>query len=436
MSLFGKNRAVGLMDVIRCDEPSYIIWKWKPTISELQNRENAVRLGSSLRVKESEVAVFVSKQKNGLIYDYIEGPFDGIISTKNLPIITDIIGLAYDGESPFQAEIYFINLAKIIQIKFGVPFFEVYDPRFLDFGVPVAVRGTISFSISDYRAFIKLHRLTEFTLDAFQRQVRDAVSRYVKDVVANAPAANNIPIVQLETKTSLINDAIELYISDRLKDNFGVDVSSVDIGAIEIDKASEGYRQLMAVTRDITIEKVQAEKIDYVERLRIQREEEQYAKHKATQTANIGAVQLETQAEIGLAGANALSNIGASGIGNVDLGGNSGVGFNPIAMMAGVTLGGAVGHNIAGAMNGIVSNPVQPTQMTPPPIPEAVYNVAQNGKPTGPYSISSLIQMAQTGQIKADTLVWKPGMNSWSAISAMAELSDVLSAIPPDLPLE
>lgn len=81
---------------------------------------------------------------------------------------------------------------------------------------------------------------------------RDAVVRYVKDVVSNVPAQNDIPVIQIETKTSQINDTIELFIKDRFIDNFGVVVSSVDIGAIEIDKSSEAYRQLMSVTKDVT----------------------------------------------------------------------------------------------------------------------------------------------------------------------------------------
>lgn len=248
MALFGKPKAGGFMDEIRCDEPSYLIWKWHPVGSEQgdNNRENAIRWGSSLRVKDGEVAVFVYKQKDGTMQDFIEGPFDKKIETNNFPVLTSIVGLAYAGGTPFQAEVYFINLANIIQVKFGVPFFDVYDPRFLDFGVPVAVRGTISFKINDYKEFIKLHRLNTFNLDDFQRQIRDAVSRYVKDTVTNAPAANNIPVIQLESKTSQINDAVEYNIGERLKDTFGVTVSGVDIGAIEIDKSSDGYRQLMA----------------------------------------------------------------------------------------------------------------------------------------------------------------------------------------------
>lgn len=433
MALFGKTKSGGFMDEIRCDEPSYLIWKWRPTGSQLgnNNRENAIRWGSSLRVKDGEVAVFVYKQKDGTMQDFIEGPFDETIKTANFPVLASIIGLAYDGGTPFQAEVYFINLAQIIQVKFGVPFFDVYDPRFLDFGVPVAVRGTISFKISDYREFIKLHRLNTFNLMDFQTQIRDTVTRYVKDAVANAPAANNIPLVQIETKTAQITDAVEYDVSERLKENFGVQVSGLDIGAIELDKSSEGYRQLMAVTKDIAATRIEAETQDYVERLRIQREEGQYAMHKQTQTANIGAFQVEKQAEVGVAGAQALGQMGNNGAGDVNLG-SDGTGFNPAAMMAGMALGGAVGQNVAGIMNNAMnSNNYMQSNLTPPPVPTVAYHVAANGQATGPFNLNALKQMAASGQFTVDSLVWKNGMVEWVKAGTVDELKSVFITIPP-----
>ncbi len=435
MRLFNKTEKTGgFMDEIRCDEPSYLIWKWHPAGAQPgnNNRENAIRWGSSLRVKDGEVAVFVYNQENGVMQDYIEGPYDEIIKTENLPVLASIIGLAYDGGTPFQAEVYFINLARIIQVKFGVPFFDIYDPRFADFGVPVAVRGTVSFRIADYREFIKLHRLNSFRLDDFQKQIRDAVSRYVKDTVANAPAANNIPVIQIETKTAQINDVVEYDISERLKEGFGVLVSGVDIGAIEIDKSSEGYRQLMAVTKDITATRIEAETQDYVERLRIQREEGQYAMHKQTQTANIGAFQVEKQAEVGIAGAQALGQMGANGAGDVNLSGG-GEGFNMAAMMASMAVGGAVGQNIAGAMNNMMGGINQQTApgAVPPPIPTAAYHVAVNGQATGPFALSTLAQMTANGQLTGDSLVWKNGMAQWEKAIAVDELKGLFSKMPP-----
>lgn len=432
MGLFSKNIG-GFMDVIRCDEPSYLIWKWHPKGSELgnNNRENAIRWGSSLRVKDGEVAVFAYNSPEGYIYDVFIGPCDEQLSTKNLPVLASIMGAFYGGDSPFQAEVYFINLAQIIQVKFGVPYFDVYDPRFLDFGVPVAVRGTISFQINDYREFIKLNRLQNFSLDDFQKQIRDTIVRYVKDAVVNTPAAHNIPVVQLESKTSQINDAIEYDIKERLKENFGVVVTGVDISAIEIDKFSEGYHQLMAITKNVAATKVEAETQDYVERLRIQREEGQYAQHKQTQTANLGAFQTEKQAEVGIAGAEALGQMGAHGAGDVSLG--SEAGFTPAAMMAGMAVGGAVGQNIAGTMNCMMSGINQAVQppAVPSPIPTVSYHVAVNGQAAGPYDISTLAQMVSDGQLTADSLVWKNGMAQWEKAGTVDELKNLFSAMPP-----
>ena len=434
MSIFHKNG--GIMNVIRCDEPNYLIWKWHPAGTQSGNnaRENAIRWGSALRVKDGEVAVFVYRQKDGTMQDFIEGPFDEHIKTANLPVLSSIIGLAYGGDTPFQAEVYFINLAKAVQTRFAVPFFDVYDPRFPDFGVPVAVRGTVTFQITDYREFIKLHRLIEFDLDIFQKQIRDAISRYVKDVVANAPAANNIPVVQIESKTALINDAVEYDITERLKETFGVTATGVDIGVIEIDKTSEGYRHLMSVTRNVTTVKVEAETADYVERLRIQREEAQYAAHKQTQSSNIGAYQVEKQAEVGIAGANALGQMGANGAGSINVGGESGsAGFNPATMMVGMALGGAVGQNIAGTMNGILSNAnAGQNAAVPPVIPVIAYHVAVNGQAAGPYNMDVLRQMAASGQLQVTTLVWKQGMANWEQAQTVAELA---SLFPPVVPL-
>lgn len=448
MSLFRGNNNAGFMDEIRCDETEYLIWKWHPRGSSkgFNARENAVRWGSSLRVRDGSVAAFVYNKKDGSYQDFVEGPCDQIIKTANLPVLASIVGLAYDGGTPFQAEVYFINLAQVVQVRFGVPYFDVFDSRFPDFGVPFAVRGTLTFHIRDYRQFIKLHRLDEFDMDTFKQQIKDAITRYVKDSVANAPTDLNIPVIQLERALAKMHDQIEPQICARLAEKFGVEVSGFDISAIEPNKTSEGYRQLMAVTRDVEARMVQAQtevnikdvhdqqriNVENLEEaLRIQREEAQRAQRMATETANIGAFQLEKQAEVGVAGANALGQMGANGateIGSPSGGSGDGAGwFDPAAMMAGMAVGGAVGQNIAGMMNGMMGGlggqaPVAGAPV-PPPVPQAVYHVAVNGAATGPYDLPTLAQMAAAGQMVRDSLVWKPGMNEWVAAGSVEELA-------------
>ena len=100
MALFRKDG--GIMNQIRCDESSYLIWKWRPKDSqEGSNRENAIRWGSSLRVKDGE-GCFCHKQENGLMQDYIEGPFDKIIETKNFPVSQALLVLPMEAVRRFR----------------------------------------------------------------------------------------------------------------------------------------------------------------------------------------------------------------------------------------------------------------------------------------------------------------------------------------------
>ena len=454
MSLFGKPKAGGFMDEIRCDEPSYLIWKWHPVGSEAgnNNRENAIRWGSSLRVKEGEIAVFVYEQANGKSVDYIVGPYTGILKTENLPVLASIIGLAYEGGTPFQAEVYFINQAQIIQIPFAVPYFDLYDPRYLDFGVPTAVRGKLTFNIADYQEFIKLHRLNTFDLNAFQIQIKDAIARYTKNIVMNLPAQRNIPVVQIEREIETVNNLLEMDVRQRFEKDFGVNITAIDISAIDVDKSSEGYKQLKAVTADLAaatakaqtevniknmqdVQRINSENME--ETLRIQREEAQYAQRKTTQDAHFAAYQLEQQAAVGIAGAEALGQMGENGGADISSGG----GMNTAGMMAGIAMGGAIGQNMAGMMNGMMSGlntpqAAPPTQApaTPPPVPTVTFHVVVNGAATGPYDMDTLKQMASSGTLTKDTLVWKQGMADWVKAETVQELQPLFSSSVPPVP--
>lgn len=432
----------GMMDQIRCDQKDYLIWKWRPENNV--HRENAIRWGSSLRVREGSVAVFVYRQKGGeLIQEYIEGPFDKTLETSNLPIIANLVALAYGGGTPFQAEVYFINLAKVLQSKFAVRYFDVFDSRYPEFGIPVAVRGTITYCIADYRRFIKLHRLDEFDAADLQNQIKDHVARKVKSIVANVAITQQFPIQQLENKTDGISRLAVEALSEKLDELFGVELSSVDVSAIDIDKDSETFKQLMAVTRDITaatarakaeadiktIHDVQQIKMqNLADQLRIEREESQYSIHKQTQSSNMAAYQIEAQTAVGVAGAEALGQSGQTGGTAPDSG------LNMAGITAGIAIGGALGQNIAGNMNSLLGASVQ----APPPLPRNSYFVANGDNATGPFPIQALQQMGTAGSLNASTLVWKQGMADWQSAGSIQELADLFagSITPPPIPQE
>jgi membrane protease subunit (stomatin/prohibitin family) len=163
MALFGPkhNKGGAFADMIQSPEQNrdWLIYKWRPEGEEAGStkRENAIRWNSSLTVREGEVAVFQYAAKGaGGQQDYIEGFYSDTIKTANFPVLSSIVGAAFGGGTPFPAQVFFINTAGINQAQFGVPYFDMFDPRLPDHPVGVAVRGAITFRVTDYKAFVGL----------------------------------------------------------------------------------------------------------------------------------------------------------------------------------------------------------------------------------------------------------------------------------------
>jgi len=443
MGVFGRGKGGGMMNVIRCDEENYLVWKWTPLGQDANSttRENSIRYGSSLRVKDGEVAVFVYKQKDGTMQDFIEGPYDDTIKTANFPILSSIVGLAFGGESPFQAEVYYINLQGNNQVRFGVPYFDVFDPRLPDHGVPVAVRGTITFNLTDYKGFIKLNRLINFNLDQFRNQIQAAVVRYVKGIIMNVPDEAGIPLVQMERKIDSINERVETRLKSRLESDFGVNLKAVDLEAIDVDKESPYYKELRQLTAGNTARTMNAQtdiniqnlkdmqsinRENMEETLRIQREEAQRAQKLQTETNFVGAHAINQQTEV--------LKTGMAGLGNMtQMGGGMGGGMNPAGMMAGMAMGGALGQQMGSMMNTMGQN-MQMGMQQPPAMPQSMYYVNINNQQAGPFNLQQLAQMAQTGQVNAQSFVWKQGMPQWLQAGQVPELQSIFAPAMPQMP--
>jgi membrane protease subunit (stomatin/prohibitin family) len=441
MGLFTSSEG-GFMDVIRCDEPDYLVWKWNPSGNgENTKKENAIRYGSSLRVKQGEVAVFVYSKDGGEIQDFIVGPHDETIKTANFPILSNIVGTAFGGQSPFQAEVYFINISGNNQLKFGIPYFDVFDPRFNDFSVPVAVRGTLTFNLTDYRTFIQLNRLIEFNKEDLFNQIKDAITKRIKQVVTNLPSETQRPVIQLERNILEVNERITPEIQQRLSTDFGLNLKALDISAIEIDKESEDYQKLLAITANqvtktidaqsevniknlVDTQEINAQNLE--ETLRVQREEAQRAQKLQTETNFINTHALNQQADVLKTAAGSLGTMGQLG--------GEGSGMNPAGMMTGMALGGAMGNQMAGMMNQMGQN-INQNQQNPPPLPTSVsYFIVLNGQQAGPFSMAELTQLVSNSQLTKETHVWKVGMGNWEKAESVPDLSMLFAHVPPPIP--
>jgi membrane protease subunit (stomatin/prohibitin family) len=107
------------------------------------------RLGSQVIVRDSQAAVFF---RNGRALD-VFGPGPHTIATANIPLLVDLIGKAFSGETPFKAEVFFVSLREFTDLKWGTPTpITIPDPVLRM--ARVQARGSYAMQISDPQLFV------------------------------------------------------------------------------------------------------------------------------------------------------------------------------------------------------------------------------------------------------------------------------------------
>ena len=355
------------------------------------------------------------------------------------------------------------NLSKGSQINFAIPFFDVFDPRLMDTGVPVAVHGTIAYAIEDMDLFQSINKTEGFSDETFQQKLRSTVTKYIKGVVSNAPSDAQIPVVQLERKIMELSDIVQNKVAPQVERLFGIKVRNLDITSINVDKDSRGYRELKALTADLEKENVMAKHNANRSNFNLQNELNQDAL-KAQSALNIDALQ--RQQELNLGGQEQLqamqlenqretmriqreemqrfsrlqteqtflgahqANLNAGTVNNaLDNGFNA---FKQQPMMGGNmfgqnTLGGGMPQmpGMGGAM---------PQMNAQKMVPQVQYMVGVNGQPNGPFDWNQLQQLVQSGLLTQQTQVWTNGMAQWAMAGQVQELQPLFAGQAPQMP--
>lgn len=333
------------------------------------------------------------------------------------------------------------NLSTGSQMSLAIPYFDVFDPRLTDTGVPVSVHGTIVYAIEDLNLFHSINKREAYSDETFQNKLRGTVTKFVKAVVSNAPSDAQIPVVQIERKVLEISNMVESYVVPKVESLFGIKVRSLDITNIMIDKDSRGYRELKALTADLEKERVMAKhnsdlnafntqsdlNVDMMRRqhemnfggqeemqrmnlehqretMRIQREEMQRASRLQTEQTFLGAHQANLNA-------NVLNNATDNGL-------------NAFATKSSMGAPQMPGQ-IPGAGMGA-------SQMAQEP--NVQYMAGVNGQQAGPFNWQQLKQLVQQGQITSQTYVWKQGMPQWALAGQVAELQPLFAGAMPPMP--
>ncbi len=263
---------MAIIDVLKYDGPNNVlVWKWSPKNSG--KREEELRLGTQLVVNQSQEAIFI---KGGKILDTFQ-PGTYTLSTQNLPILSNLIGLAFGGQSPFKAEVYFINKSVAMDTKFGLIPFNMTEPNFR-VPIPITSRGSFAVKVDNSEVFLNqiIGTVPHFEADKLTQFFRGIITENVKNAITKITKEQNLNPLELESIVSEVSEAVKGIISEALL-KYGLHLLIFNIEAIpvvdedpRVKKIVEDFHRLMSQ--------------DMEERMRLKRRAENLEVYKLERT--------------------------------------------------------------------------------------------------------------------------------------------------------
>jgi excisionase family DNA binding protein len=238
---------MGLMDYLKTQLLEIIQWEddSRDTLCwRFPDQDKEIKRGAQLIVRESQVAQFVYLGQFGDTF----GPGKHSLVTDNIPVLSTLKGWKYGFESPFKADVYYVNTRLFTGNKWGTQNpIMMRDP---DFGiVRMRAYGTYDFRIADVKTFLKEVAGTDnhFRLDEFADTMR---SRFVS-VFSDALASSKVPALDVATRYGELGDALLPLLNPVLKEKYGLELGSFIVENVsvpeEVEKAIDKRSSMAAV---------------------------------------------------------------------------------------------------------------------------------------------------------------------------------------------
>ena len=150
------------------------------------------RIGSQLIVREAQSAVFF---RDGKALDTF-GPGRHTLTTANIPLVVDVIGKAFGGETPFKAEVYFVSMREFANQKWGTP--QPILVRNLGMGLGLALLqgfGTYGVQVADAQQFVTqlVGAQGAYGMRDIQDRLRAILLSSLQDLLGETTEASNVP---------------------------------------------------------------------------------------------------------------------------------------------------------------------------------------------------------------------------------------------------
>lgn len=188
--------------------------------------------GSSLTVRESQVAIFVHLGKIADVF----GPGKYKLETKNLPILSGLGAMFYQKrESRFKAEVYFVNTKQFTNQKWGTS--SPITLRDKDFGViRIKAFGSYSFKVSDAKVLLQelFGTNSQFTVGDINSYLKSMLVSSITDTVAES----NVGALELSANLQEFNEMCVANIRNKFL-QMGLDIVNFVIESISFPESVE-----------------------------------------------------------------------------------------------------------------------------------------------------------------------------------------------------
>ena len=149
-----------------------------------------IMMGAQLTVRESQVAIFVNEGELADVY----GPGRYELSTSNMPIMTKLQSWKFGFNSPFKADVYFVNTKQFLDRKWGTA--NPVMMRDAEFGmIRIRAFGVYAFKVSDPQVFLREVFGTKKITTA--EDIEGQIKRTLVSGLSDAIAESKIPALDL-----------------------------------------------------------------------------------------------------------------------------------------------------------------------------------------------------------------------------------------------
>ena len=352
--------------------------KWESTLKEFCYKfpSDDLRIGSQLVVYPSQTAFFV---KGGQICDeFTSGTYT--LKSENLPVLNKLINIPFGKESPFQAEVWFVNQIVRLDLKWGTqqPIL-LEDPKY-HIIIPVRSFGQYGIRVSNPRLFLEtlIGNMNVFTVESIDSYFKGKMISFLSSTISQKITLDQISVLDINSHLMDFSKYCEKEI-DVYFEQYGLSLADFSIMSINVPQDDPSFLKLKEA-------KAAAASLNVMGRDFYQMERSFDVLDKAA--SNLGTGTQVMGLGVGM------------GLGNV--------------------LSGISGQNLN-------TNP-QPT----PPTQEPTFFLYVNGQQIGGKTVGQIVQMKEQGLINEDTLVWTPGMENWTELRNVPSLHN--SCPPPIKP--